>query len=66
MHVRHLKQSCTLKSRLMGIAQEARRRAATLPLGEERDSLLRLAIQSENTLQIEEWLGLPRCKRGLH
>jgi hypothetical protein len=66
MHGRDFKQSTTFNSRLMGIAQEARRRAGMLPLGEERDDLLRLAIQSENASHVEEWLRLPAAKGRVH
>jgi hypothetical protein len=66
MQERHFKQSTTFKSRLIRISQEARRRAGMLPLGEERDKLLRLAIQSENASHIEEWLRLRPEKGSLN
>ena len=66
MHGRDFKQSTTFNSRLMGIALEARKRAGMLPLGEEREELLRLAIQSENASHVEEWLRLPSEKSSPH
>jgi hypothetical protein len=37
-----------------------------LPLGEERDVLLRLAMQSENSSKIERWFSLRPEKDSVH
>jgi len=53
----HLKQITVLNARLDAIAHEARKRAAILPVGTERDELLRLAVQSENASLVAECFG---------
>jgi hypothetical protein len=45
--------------RLMSAAREVRAKASRLPLGKERDRLLRKARQVETAALISEWISSP-------
>jgi hypothetical protein len=57
------KQTQSLQERLMSFANGARDRARRLPEGEERESLLRRAKQSEVTSNLTDWLTTPGYPR---
>jgi hypothetical protein len=48
-----------LQERLIREAELARARATSMPLGKERDELLRKARQAETASHIDEWLASP-------
>ena len=56
---RRLKQTTTLHERLVREAEIARARATSMPLGKEREALLRKARQAETASRIDEWLSSP-------
>jgi hypothetical protein len=49
----------SLQERLVREAELARARATSMPLGKERDELLRKARQAETASHIDEWLASP-------
>ncbi|MEZ2141859.1 hypothetical protein AAE026_06005 [Bradyrhizobium sp. DN5] len=53
------KQTQSLQQRLTTFAENARERARSLPPGNERDMLLRLAKQNEVTSNLTDWLSAP-------
>jgi hypothetical protein len=53
------KHTVSFDERLHRAASEARTAAQQLPLGQERDALLKRARQSEAAAHINEWLSLP-------
>ena len=48
-----------LQERLRQIAQDARKKAAGLPPGHERDRLLETAVSTESAAAIDRWLSSP-------
>lgn len=56
---RRFKQTTTLHERLIQEAELARARATSMPLGKERDELLRKARQAEAASDIDECLSSP-------
>jgi hypothetical protein len=54
------KQEAPLSDRLLKLAANARHEAARLPLGSQRDHLLRKAKQAEVVASLDQWLSLPR------
>jgi hypothetical protein len=59
MQRRRFKEHTPLKDRLAQRAKDAREQAKTLPPGKQRETLLRLARQSETASRIDEWLSSP-------
>jgi hypothetical protein len=49
----------SLQQRLAREAELTRARATSMPLGKERDSLLRKARQAETASRLDEWLASP-------
>lgn len=54
---RPFEHTSTLQERLVREAELARARATSMPLGQERDALLRKAHQSETASRIDHWLS---------
>jgi hypothetical protein len=52
-------KSKSFKDRLLQEAEQAREQAKALPLGLQRDALLKKASRAETAARIEEWLGSP-------
>jgi hypothetical protein len=52
-------QTTTLGYRLAHEAERLRQNARTVPIGKERESLLRKARQLETASHIDEWLSSP-------
>jgi len=53
------KQTVSFDERLQKAAQQAREAARNLPLGPQRESMLRKAEQAETAARISEWLSSP-------
>lgn len=53
---RRFKQTTSLRDRLASFAKEAREKASQLPLGPERDDLLKKARQADTASHLEDWL----------
>ena len=53
------KQTVSFDERLQRAAQQAREAAEELPLGPQRESMLRKAEQAETAARISEWLSSP-------
>lgn len=51
------KQTISFDERLQRAAQQAREAAQQLPLGPQRESMLRRAKQAETAARISEWLS---------
>ena len=58
---RRFKQTASLKDRLIVFAAEARKKAAKLAPGIERDDLLRKARQADTASHLDDWAN----SRGL-
>lgn len=56
---RRSEHATTLHERLVREAEFARARATSMPLGKERDAMLRKAHQAETASRIDEWLSPP-------
>ena len=56
---RRFKQALPLKERLLIIARQAKERAATLPPGPERQTLLKQSREAKLTAELESWLLQP-------
>jgi hypothetical protein len=56
---RRFKQEISLKERLAKDAQDCRERAVELPVGREREVLLRRARQADTAARINEWISSP-------
>lgn len=54
---RRLKQTVSLKDRLLLFAQETRRKAEGFPPGPARDELIKKATQAETASEIDGWIG---------
>jgi hypothetical protein len=52
-------KSKSFKDRLLQEAKQAREQAEALPLGSQRDALLKKASQAETAARIDEWLDSP-------
>lgn len=52
---RRAKQTVSLKDRLASFAKEATDKASHLPLGPERDELLKKARRADTASHIDEW-----------
>ena len=52
---RRFSQTESLQQRLAAFAKDARKKAATLPLGRERDDLLKRARQADTASHINDW-----------
>ena len=59
MQRRRFKQTQSLEERLAEEAKRLRAEAKSLPLGAERDNLLRKARQAETGSHMSEWLASP-------
>jgi hypothetical protein len=59
MQRKRFKQTTTLGDRLAQEAERLRQNARTVPVGKERESLLRNARQLEIASHINEWLTSP-------
>jgi hypothetical protein len=59
MKRRRFKQTDSLQVRLAAFAQDARAEAAKLPLGTEREEMLRKASQADTAAHIDEWCNSP-------
>ena len=57
------KQTTSFDHRLRQVATDAREAARVLPDGDERDTLLKKALQAETAAHINAWLGLPNLHR---
>lgn len=57
---KRVKQEALLGERLLKMAADARHEASRLPLGSQRDRLLRKAKQAETVASLDQWLSLPR------
>lgn len=57
---KRVKHAATFTERLLDAARKARDSAHKLPPGEEQETLLRLARESEAAVQINEWISAPR------
>jgi hypothetical protein len=55
-----LKHATTLEERLAMDASQSRKRAMSLPPGQEREALLRKARRDEMAVTITKWLTFPR------
>jgi len=53
------KQTVSFDERLQRAAQQAREAAEELPLGPQRESMLRKAEQAETAVRISGWLSSP-------
>ncbi len=51
------KQTTSLQDRLAAFASDLARRAATMPVGVERDSLLKRARTAEIAADIDDWVS---------
>ncbi|WP_315703614.1 MULTISPECIES: hypothetical protein [unclassified Bradyrhizobium] len=56
------KQAMSFDHRLRQVAIDAREAARVLPEGEERNTLLKKALQAETAAHINAWLGLPNLR----
>jgi hypothetical protein len=56
---RRVRQTDTLEERLAEQARELRERAKAMPLGVERDALLKRARQAETGAHVSKWLRSP-------
>jgi hypothetical protein len=61
-HRRRFKQETSLEERLAMHAEECRERAYKLPLGMERDVLLKRARQADSAVRINRWISSPRLQ----
>lgn len=59
---RRFKQVLTLEQRLRAMAEQARRAAAQMAPGRERDQLLNKAAEAENIIRLERWLTAPALR----
>jgi hypothetical protein len=59
--IRH-KQTVSFDQRLQQAANAAREAAHRLPDGQERETLLRKALQAEAAVHINEWLTSPALR----
>lgn len=55
-----LKHATTLEERLAADASQSRKKAMSLPPGQEREALLRKARRDEMAATFTKWLTLPR------
>jgi hypothetical protein len=58
-HRRRIKQTLSLEERLVTEANRLRDKANSLPMGGERERLIRLARQAETASHMNEWLTSP-------
>jgi hypothetical protein len=56
---RRFKQTLPLKERLLKASRDAKERAAMLPTGPERQSLLSTAREAKLAAELEDWLSSP-------
>jgi len=56
---RRFKQTVSLQDRISSFAETARKVAALLPPGAERDVLLRKARQADTAANITDWVNSP-------
>ena len=56
---RRFKQTLSFRDRLASFAKTARKVAALLPPGAEKDELLRKAGQADTAARLNEWVGSP-------
>jgi hypothetical protein len=54
-----IKQTISVKDRLVRLAKEARDRAEAMPPGAKREALMKAAKLSETALQVQQWLSSP-------
>ena len=52
---RHLRQTDSLKDRLASFAKAARKKAALLPPGPEKEQMLRKARQADTAAHLDDW-----------
>jgi hypothetical protein len=65
MQARSSKKSAGVKDRLVQQSSNARDKAKTLPPGKERESLMRLARQTEIASHLDAWLDSPGLQRPI-
>jgi hypothetical protein len=63
MQRRRVKQAQPLEERLAEEARQLREAARSLPLGAEREHMIRKARQAETGSHMSEWLRSPGCNR---
>lgn len=59
MDRRRTNHTKSFNERLAQDAEESRARAETIPLGPERDALLRKARQADTAIHLNDWLSSP-------
>ena len=59
---RRFKQTEPLRERLAAFAKEAREKASSMPVCEEREALLKSARQAETASHLDEWICSPGLK----
>jgi hypothetical protein len=62
-HRRRIEQAFSLEERLVSEANRLREKANSLPIGGERERLIRLARQAETASHMNEWLTSPGLQR---
>ncbi len=58
-----LKQTAPLQDRIASFAQGIREKASHLPLGKQRDDLLRRAGVADMASRLSDWMDLPLSPR---
>ncbi len=58
-----LKQTAPLQDRIASFAQGIREKASHLPLGKQRDDLLRRAGVADMASRLSDWIDLPLSPR---
>jgi hypothetical protein len=56
---RRFKQNISLQDRLAAYAKEVREHAESLPLGPQRDELMKKARQADTASQMNGWVNAP-------
>ena len=56
---RRFKQTESLQDRLVAFAKEARNKAEHLPVGIEREDMLKKARQADTAAHLENWINSP-------
>jgi hypothetical protein len=51
----HVKQSLSFQDRLAAFASNAREKAASMPLGLERNEMIKKAKQADDARQLDDW-----------
>jgi hypothetical protein len=56
---RHIKHTASFDERLADLATRLKEQALKMPLGKDRDALLKRARRAETAVHINEWLNSP-------